>query len=234
MSTDPQTIPDAFQRAVEHWRRSWPQEKTAATSQSSQPPLTIAISREVGSGGKQIAEAVAARLTWPVYDRELVEQIAKDSGVRTEMMERVDEHNSSFLRETLEAFIGAPTMGGAGYAHRLGQTLAGLGAHGACVIVGRGATAILPPETTLSIRIVAALKDRIAAFAQRRDISQSAARPQVQQLHQERADFVTRYFHQDINDPHEYDLVINHSRLGDDACTEVILRAVEQRQRTVT
>ncbi len=232
MTTTPEPIGDAFERAVAHWRRSHPADRPVAKGKSSPPPLTIAISREAGSGGRRIGAALATKLNWPIYDRELVEQIAKDTGRRAEMIESVDERQSSFLVETLEAFTGVKTLGGAGYAYRLHQTLAGLGAHGQCVIIGRGATAILPKETTISIKMVAALDDRVAEYAQREQVSERVAKTKVQRLDRERAEFVKNYFHKEIDDPHLYDLVINTSRYTDQECVELILLAVEQRQRS--
>ncbi len=230
MNTNPQPIGDAFQRAVEHWRSSCAASEAAATGAGSPAPLTVAISREAASGGRRIAAALAAMLEWPIYDRELVDQIAKDSGFRSDMIESVDEHRGSFLLETLEAFTGAPTLGGAGYAHRLTETLAGLGAHGDCVIVGRGATAMLPPETTIAIRIVASQADRMATHCERQGISQREAKSQLKRIDRERADFVKQYFHQHIDDPHIHDLVINTSRLADEECVQLILSVIRQRQ----
>lgn len=230
MSNSPQPIGDAFQRAIEHWRRHQPDSDAASEAESLPPRLTIAFSREAGSGGKRIAEKLASRLQWPIYGRELVEKIAKDAGLSAQIVESVDEHRSSFLVETLEAFTGASTMGGAGYAHRLAQTLAALGAHGECVIVGRGASSILPRETTLSIRIVAPMNDRVAQYSQVNEVGQKASKAEVQRLDRERANFVKQYFHKDIADPQGYDLVINTSQFGDEACVELCLCAMRLKE----
>lgn len=228
MTTNPQHIGDAFQRAVEHWRRH--RSETTTEPPPDGPRLTVAFSREGAASGKRIAREVAAKLQWPVYDRELVEQIAQDAGLSTQVVESVDEHRSSFIVETLEAFTGASAMGGAGYAHRLRKTLAALGAHGECVIVGRGATAILPRETTVSIRIVASISDRVAEYSRRHQVAQQAAKAELRRLDKERADFVRQYFHKDIDDPHGYDLVVNTSHLTVEACVELCLRAVRLKE----
>ena len=230
MSTTPETTGDAFQRAIEHWRRNAPSASEPPQTQPGYPPLTVAISRQAGAGGREIAEQLSANLQWPIYDRELVEQVARDSGRSEEMVESVDEQGSSFVVETLEAFIGVPTMGGADYAHRLRQTLAALGAHGKCIIVGRGASAILPAQSTVSIRVVASISDRIAR--RRIDGTQTKHETQasLQCLDRERAQFVKRYFHKDIEDPLLYDLVLNRSRLSEEACVALCLRAVEHKR----
>ena len=233
MSTTPEPIGDAFQRAIDHWRRRRPEIEPLAERQFHPPPLTIAISREAGSGGRRIAVEIAARLQWPLYDRELVEQIAEDSGLSTEVVELVDERRANFIVETLEAFTGASTMGGAGYAHRLGQTLAAIGAHGECVIVGRGASAVLPRETTISIRVVAATNDRVAEYCHSHGVNQRSARTELQRLDRERAEFVRQYFHKEIDDPHLYDLIVNSSSFTDESCVELCLAAIGQKQSSL-
>src|SRR4051794_28835183 len=69
---------------VNHWdervRAQGPSPKATAHS--------IAISREAESGGPEVAREVGKRLGWRVYDRELLEQIATDLGVRADLLER--------------------------------------------------------------------------------------------------------------------------------------------------
>ena len=56
------------------------------------------IGREFGSGGKAVGEALANRLGIKLYDKELLQQAAKDSGFCEEIFENHDEKpTSSFL-----------------------------------------------------------------------------------------------------------------------------------------
>ena len=221
---------DAFERAIEHWRRHQAQTKAGSDSGVQAPRLTVAFSREAGSGGTRIAQELAEKLNWPVYDRELVERIANDAGLSTEVVERVDEHRSSFITETLEAFVGASTIGGAGYAHRLAQTLAALGAHGECVIVGRGAAAVLPRDKTLSIRIVADTHDRVSEYRRHHEVDRQQAKAELKRIEKERSDFVRQFYHKDVADPHGYDLVVNGSHFPAEACVELCLSAVRHKE----
>src|SRR5262249_22661307 len=54
------------------------------------PALTIAISRQVGAGGTSIATEVGNRIGWPVYDHALLERIAEQMHLRTQLLESVD------------------------------------------------------------------------------------------------------------------------------------------------
>ena len=101
------------------------------------PALTIAISRQAGAGGTSVAAEVGARLGWPVYDRELVERIAREMHLRTKLLESVDERRTSWLVECAESFSQVPLVGESAYVRHLIQTILSLGSHGSCVIVGR-------------------------------------------------------------------------------------------------
>ena len=60
----------------------------------------ITISRQFGSGGRTIGKKVAEKLGIPYYDKELVDQVAKESGFSHEFIEEIGEYasvTSSFL-----------------------------------------------------------------------------------------------------------------------------------------
>ncbi|MBR3916876.1 MAG: cytidylate kinase family protein, partial [Bacteroidaceae bacterium] len=60
--------------------------------------IVIAIGRELGSGGKEIAEILAARLGIKFYDKKLLEVAARESGLDTTVFENADEREShSFI-----------------------------------------------------------------------------------------------------------------------------------------
>ena len=79
-------ISESLERAERHWTEHHrPGESATATG------LTVAITREAGSPGTTLARELGKRLDWPVYDHELVEQIAQDMGLRSSLLDSVDE-----------------------------------------------------------------------------------------------------------------------------------------------
>lgn len=225
---------EAVLRAREHWRRPRLDEKfelPPAQSKSVTPACTIAISRESGAGGTVIAREVGHLLDWIVYDRELLERIAEEAGLRSELLENLDEKRSHWLTEALETFGGAGTMSGTNYARHLAETLLGLAARGQCVIVGRGATVVLPANTSLRVRLVAALDDRVQRIRERLRVSESEAAKYVRQKDAEREGFVKDYFRHANGDAHGYDLVINTSRFSIQQSARLIVEAVRQFQQ---
>ncbi len=95
------------------------------------------------------------------------------------------------------------------YVHHLIKTVLALGVNGECVIVGRGAAFILPKATTLRVRLVGTVQDRILVLARRLSISEREAARRVRSLDRERTDFVRDHFLKDPTDPRNFDLVLN-------------------------
>jgi hypothetical protein len=192
------------------------------------PAFTIAFSREAGTRAVDIAHELGVRLNWPVFDRELVGRIADDLGLRAELLEEVDEKQVSWIEETVATFGGGPVVSGAGYAKHLASTVLALGAHGECIIVGRGSAQILPAATTLRVRLIAPLKDRAQVIGQRLGISFEKAQRRAQEIDKERAQFVENAFHKDPRDPRNYDLMLDSARFGVVGSAKVIFEALGQ------
>ena len=100
-----------------------------------------------------------------------------------------------------------------------------LGAEGNVVLIGRGAGCILPPETTLHVRIIAPEADRVAYMSQWLRLTSEAAAEQVRLRDSRRAEFITTHFHRQPGDIYQYDLLLNTSLLGEDLCAELIAQA---------
>ncbi len=223
-----QQLPDTLQHIWRHWEERRRAEESLAPAA---PGLTITLAREAGTPGTSVAREVGQRLGWPVYDHELLERVSQELGLRTGLLESVDERRSSWLAETVANFSALPTVGASTYVRHLVQTILALGTHGNCVIVGRGAAHILPHATTLRVRLFAPLEDRIATLARRLGLSQREAAREVERVDSERTGFVREFFQKDATDPRNYDLLLNHSRLGATGCAETIVAAVRQVQQ---
>ena len=98
---------------------------------------------------------------------------------------------------------------------------------GNVVIVGRGARFILPRRAGLSVRIIAPFEFRVEQIILRQGMSAAKAREFVEQSDRQRIAFVKRYFHQNVADPHVYDLVLNVEQFGQDNAVNLIINAVQ-------
>ena len=219
---------------LEHLCQHWAERRRseAAHSELSDGPraMTIALSREAGVLGTGVARELGGLLGWAVYDHELLERVAQDLGVRTKLLESVDERRVGWLTETFESVLGVPHVSESAYVHGLVKTILALGAHGECIIVGRGAAFILPAHHTLRVRLIAPLDHRVVALSSRLNVSEAEANARLAVMDRERKDFVQEHLFKDPTDPHNYDLVINFSRFGVAGCAQLIALALEHRQ----
>ena len=104
---DHESTPERLAGTLQHLSRHWESRRRPGGA-SGRRALTIAVSREAGTQGTAIAREAGRLLGWHVYDHELLECIAKDMGLRTHLLESVDERNHSWILETTEAFLSAP------------------------------------------------------------------------------------------------------------------------------
>jgi len=188
------------------------------------------LAREAGAKGSTIAQAVGARLGWPVYDQELLQHIAQEKGLQARLLEALDEQYVDWMTSTMRRLCSVPTGDAYTYLKPLLQLFATLSSRGHCVIVGRGAAAVLPPETTLSVRLVAPRQNRIATIQEKMGLSAAEAERWVEKTDRERFRFMKEYFHRDPTDPCHYDLVLNVGRLSTDECARVIVEALHAKE----
>jgi cytidylate kinase len=214
---------DALERAQRHWHS---RHGAAAAGEEPGRALTVALEREAGTCGAALAQELGKRLGWPVYDHELLEVIAQEMGLRVSLLETVDERRQGWLKEAFQRFAEVPQVSENTYVRHLFQTLLSLGAHGHCIIVGRGAAQVLPAASTLRVRLVAALKDRVTLAAQRLGLSEREASQWVEDTDRERVRFVQEHFRRDPTDVRQYDLVLCTSRWTVGEAAELIVQAL--------
>ena len=217
---------EAMTRLTKHPHRFAPAGDQPHTEQPEAPrgsAFAIAFSREAGSGGISVAREVGRRLSWPVYDQELLESLAKELNVDISYLEDYDQgRRGSFLVDTIKAFSAAASVSEATYFR------------GECLIVGRGSSFVLPPETTLRVRIVASRDDRIAFIARDRKLSPVEAAHFVDTRDRVRQEFIKDYFHKDRADPQNYDLILNRSRFSLDETADLVIQALQRIQARKT
>ena len=175
-------LTESLARAHEHWDTHHGQ----GASHNPEAKFTIAISRETGTYGAEVAREIGNRLGWPVYDRELLQRIADDLGVHRTLVESVDERQVGWLSECLGSLFSAREVNETVYFRRLVEALLSLATHGECVIVGRGATKVLPEASTLRIRIVAPREHRIQTVRSEHGIAYDEAAARVDTTDRER------------------------------------------------
>ncbi len=187
----------------------------------------ISISREVGSSGNALAVALAEKLHWQLYDREILEAIASRTHVREELVARFDEHVQSELDTYLRNLFTNQILDNTQYLYHLTQGLLSIAQCGEAVIVGRGAHLILPAESGVRVRIVAPLAARVQRFMQEHRCVEKRAVQLLAELDQAQKKFLERHFHSKPDDPCAYDVVINAENFALETAIALVTQLAE-------
>ena len=188
--------------------------------------FSIAVSREAGARGSTIGRRVGRKLGWQVYDQELLEYMAQDTVARQELFDNLTAPATEWLEARLQQLQREKNISSHADIVSIARVALALGAQGNVILIGRGAGSILPGATTLHVRIVGALEDRIAYMSQLLRLSLVEAAEHVRRRDARRTEFVSTHFHRPPDDVHQYDMVLNSSLLGEDGCAELIAQAV--------
>jgi hypothetical protein len=207
-----------------------PAEETAFVPGS----LTVAVSREAGSRGGSIARRAAAKLGWQVYTQELLEYIAQDGNFRKGVEDNLSPAAMHWVEEQLENLRAGSDPGRHTSWLDLGRMVLALAAQGGAILIGRGAGFLLPASSTLHVRVMAPLPDRIAYMSQWLRLTVEEAAEQVRLRDSRRAEFIATHFNRRSSDVTQYDLLLNSSLLGEDLSAVLIAQAAQAKLAALT
>lgn len=215
-------IDEIVQRQFRSWERS-------RRSRGAEPPKPcVALSRLPGAGAAELGQRLAERLGYAFFGIEIVDHIARETGLRHELVRGLDEH----VRSAIDRYVGdafrAERFTESDYLAHVVRTVASLGERGAAVILGRGSPFILPPERALRLLVVAPRAQRLERVAKQEGLSLAQAEARLATLDAERREFLLHHFRRDPDAAEHYDLSLNLGTLSLEAAldlTEAALRA---------
>jgi Cytidylate kinase len=187
----------------------------------------ISIGRQIGAGGLDTAHKLSEEFGIKVYDRELLQEVARQSGLAPEFFEKKDEKASRGRLGALSSFRSL-LSGGSRTATDSVMTEEGLfkvqsdvmrniAQTESCIIVGRCADYILRDHPRLiTVFICASLESRIKRIMNGRGLDEEEARRYIEQGDKKRAEYYNYFTFKKWGDSSSYDLCIDSSRLGDD------------------
>lgn len=191
--------------------------------------MVITIGRQHGSNGHLIARALAERLGYACYDKEIVDRAAEDSPFSKEVVDSFDEKRVS------PYFAPNPHILGGGEGFQLNMRVAAaqfdairkLAENGNCIFVGRCADYILRSrKDLLRVFILADDEFRVKTMMERRGFTEDRAKKLVRQVDKDRSSYYKYYTDQIWGDPANFDLCINAGKLGVEATARLIADVV--------
>ena len=198
--------------------------------------IIICVGRQLGSGGHIIAKQLAETFDCKLYDREVLELAARQSGFSTKVFEQNDEKKGFF--ESMFYMHVPFVTDGSFYDNGLSQenlfrlqsdAIRKAAEQESGVFVGRCAEYVLRNMPNMvSVFVTADIDERIARVSERLDCTADEARKIIEQQESRRASYYNYYTGKEWGHSDSYDLCVNASRLGIDGTQKFIADFVRQ------
>jgi cytidylate kinase len=201
----------------------------------------LTIEREYGSGAAEIAEKLADRLGWKLWDQLLTSEISRHLECDSLHVEKHEERKDplyyrlfkSFLRGSFEGTVGTPgmKMADAEGIRRVSERLVMKAANeGNAVIVGRGSAYYLRDRPdSFHVFVYAPFEERVRRL-QQAGKSQEEAIQLADTVDRDRAAFIREYFGIEWPARQFFHLMIN-STMGDEAVVQTVLDGLSAVQK---
>ena len=191
----------------------------------------ITISRQFGSGGRTVGRQLAERLNIPFYDRELVKQVAEETGFDTKFIEENGEFSPSKSIFSFAVSQGVPCMqNGLSVSDFIfcmqRQVILKL-AEKPCVIVGRVADYILRDrDDVFDVFIHASMENRADRIVRLYGESEKKPEQRLADKDKKRKIYYKHYTDREWGDAKNYDMCLDSGRIGIDKCVDLIIDAI--------
>ena len=188
--------------------------------------IMISISREYGSGGHEVAELVAKELGISLYDRNLLDAVAKEKNVPAEELRKFDEKpRNLFISRSVNGHSNAMedvlTQMQFEYLQKKAQEGASF------VVVGRCAeTALQAYDSLVRVFVMGDKQSKLAHIMKKFDLSENEAEVKMNRHDLKRKAYHNRYSENKWGDSRGYDLCVNSSRLGVEKTARMIVEYV--------
>ena len=192
----------------------------------------ITISRQFGSGGRTVGRQLAERLNIPFYDRELVKQVAEETGFDTKFIEENGEFSPSKSIFSFAVSQGVPCMqNGLSVSDFIfcmqRQVILKL-AEKPCVIVGRGADYILRDrDDVFDVFIHASMDNRADRIVRLYGESEKKPEQRLADKDKKRKIYYKHYTDREWGMAQNYHLSLDSGVIGLEKCADVIVRLAQ-------
>lgn len=183
--------------------------------------VIISIGREFGSGGHEIAQHLADRFSLPLYDYNLLREIAQEKNVSASNLEQYDEVPKKGFSKTVRGFNNSPQLN---IAYMQFDFLKKKAAEGeSFVVVGRCSEEVLKEyEGLITIFILGDMDKKIERIKRIHEMTDKEAAELIEKQSKKRKAYHNYFCETKWGDSRNYELSINSSKLGEDATTDML------------
>lgn len=191
----------------------------------------ITISREFGSGGREIGFRLAEKLGIPFYDKEIISLAAEDSNIAEEAFHAHDEVIGRQVRVDQEYVSVNPfsPLYEVPVSDQVfmvqSQMIRKLEQEGPCVIIGRCSDIIV--EDGFHVFICAGMKKRVERMlGLENDTDAKKMETRIREIDRKRRDYYQYYSGNEWGSPKNYHLSLNSGKLGVETCVDIIAESL--------
>ena len=182
----------------------------------------ITISRDAGCHGTEIARKLSEKLGMDLMGGKIIQMIAESAEMSDKVVCSLDEKEVTKRDDWLTSLFETRHLWPDQYLHHLTKVIGTIGHHGNAVIIGRGATFILPKKNAFCVRLIAPEEAKIKNALR---TTEEEAKRYIVKTDADRRAFARKYFNVDITDPLHYDLIINMQAATVDGAVAAIVTA---------
>ena len=203
----------------------------------------VTISRQSGAGGHavaaRLAEYLQAKTTnrpcpWTVFDRNLVHRVLEDHHLPKRLAPFMPEDRISEMADTMDELFGLHPPSWT-LVRNTAETILNLAELGNVILIGRGANVITRKlDYVFHVRLVGSIEARAAYIQQLEGLDAKQARDFVRREDRARRRYLKKYFHEDIDDPLLYHMVLNTDLIPDWEAALIIGEAVVRKEFSST
>lgn len=205
-------------------------------SERSEPGPYVTISRQYGCNGYELGDCLLEKLNvrqgedkWRVYKKDILKQLAEDTGLTEDVIEKERLAKPSLLREFFRGVRRNSIPGGFEIRNKITLMVRTVAFEGYAIIVGQGGTAATADlEGGLSVRIEAPKEWRIIRVSRRENLHKDKAAARVAAVGKQRVHLREIYEEKNPRDP-AFNLVIDNSMFNTEQSADLIITAMEQK-----
>jgi len=205
-------------RIIEEQVKKWETSKERRKGKEEAPLPVITVAREPGSIVTELVQQIAQELKLDIIDARIINEVAKSVRMSEKVVSYLDEKTRSILDNWI-LYLGTTRFLLADeYVRHLTKVVGTIGKQGSAIIIGRGANLILPQNETLRVRFIAPMEMKIRNIMTEFSLTEEDAKQRIFLKEAERRDSVRKNFKVDIEDPANYDLIINMEFMETEKC----------------
>jgi len=170
---------------------------------------SICFSRKIGVGAVEIADLLAKKTGYPVFEREIIEQMSDNASLNKKTIAFFDERYPGKLQELAAFLFAEKSYVMSDYVKHLFRTVLSIADIGSTIFVGRGTHLILPRDRVLAVRLIGSRGYRCRRLAAFLNVSSEDVEKKLDEIDKEQRVFFKKVFHKQDALSYEFDLSIN-------------------------